>query len=72
MRVALVLLAVVALNACSDKAPTKPSPIAKEVTLAPGQTASVAEASIRSDLKGSVGTRAARAMPFASPAAMRW
>lgn len=52
MRVGLVLLAIATLSACSDKTPTTPSPVSKEVTLAPGQTASVDEASISIRFEG--------------------
>jgi hypothetical protein len=55
MRVGFVLLTVLTLAACSDKTPATPSPIAREVILAPGQTASVEEASISIRFQGVTG-----------------
>ena len=52
MRLGVVLLTLLTLSACSDKGPAAPSPVAKEVTLAPGQTASVDEASISIRFEG--------------------
>jgi hypothetical protein len=55
MRAGLVLLTAVTLAACSDKGPTTPSPVAREVVLAPGQTASIGEASISIRFQGVTG-----------------
>ena len=40
------------MTACSEKAPSAPSPIAREVVLAPGQTAAVTEAGITLRFEG--------------------
>jgi hypothetical protein len=40
------MLCAVALTACSDESPVRPSRIERQVVLAPGQTAFIAEASI--------------------------
>jgi hypothetical protein len=55
MRAGLVLLTVVTLAACSDKSPATPSPVARDVTLAPGQTASIEEAAISIRFQGVTG-----------------
>jgi hypothetical protein len=46
MRAYSAILCLLAVTACSDKSPASPSPIAREVVLAPGQTASIGEASL--------------------------
>ena len=55
MRTGLVGLMLVTLAACSDKSPAAPSPIAREVTLAPGQTASIEEAGVSIRFHGVTG-----------------
>lgn len=55
MRAGLVLLTVMTLAACSDTHPATPSPVAREVTLAPGQTASIEEASLSIRFHGVTG-----------------
>jgi hypothetical protein len=52
MRPCLLLLLSVTLAGCSDDAPTAPSPIARDLVLAPGQTTSVDEASIAIQFEG--------------------
>jgi hypothetical protein len=46
MRVFSVVCCLLAVTACSEKGPSAPSPVSREVVLAPGQTASVTEAGI--------------------------
>ena len=46
MRISSVVFCLLAATACSDKTPAAPSPISREVVLAPGQTAAVTEAGI--------------------------
>jgi hypothetical protein len=46
MRYFSAVFCLLAMTACSEKAPSAPSPIAREVVLAPGQTAAVTEAGI--------------------------
>jgi hypothetical protein len=46
MRFGLVVLCLLAVTGCSEKAPTTPSPVAREVVLAPGQVAGISEAGI--------------------------
>lgn len=51
MRVSALILCLLAMTACSEKSPVEPSPIDRELRLAPGQTTAVPEAglSIRFD-----------------------
>ncbi len=46
MRIYSAVFCLLAVTACSEKSPTTPSPVSREVVLAPGQTASVSEAGI--------------------------
>jgi hypothetical protein len=46
MRFCSVILCLLASSACSDTSPASPSPISREVVLAPGQSAGVTEAGI--------------------------
>ena len=46
MRFCSVVLCLLASTACSDKSPASPSPVSREVVLAPGQVAAVTEAGI--------------------------
>ena len=41
-----LVFCLLAVTACSEKSPSAPSPVSREVVLAPGQTASVTEAGI--------------------------
>ncbi len=47
-----MLFCLLAVTACSNNAPTSPSPVAREVILAPGQTAPITEASISVKFEG--------------------
>ena len=40
------------MTACSEKSPVSPSPLNREVTLAPGQSASIAEAALTLRFEG--------------------
>jgi hypothetical protein len=55
MRFCSVVLCLLAVTACSDTSPASPSPISREVVLAPGQTAAVAEAGITLRFDGVAG-----------------
>ena len=46
MRFCSAIFCLLAMTACSDKSPSTPSPVSREVVLAPGQTAAVAEAGL--------------------------
>ncbi len=46
MRIYPTVFCLLAVTACSEKSPVAPSPVSREVVLAPGQTASVTEAGI--------------------------
>jgi hypothetical protein len=46
MRYYSAVFCLLAVTACSEKSPSSPSPIAREIVLAPGQTAAVSEADI--------------------------
>jgi hypothetical protein len=55
MRFFSALFCLLAVTACSDESPTTPSPIAREVVLAPGQAAGVVEAGITLRFDGVAG-----------------
>jgi hypothetical protein len=46
MRLGTLVFCLLAVTACSEKAPTAPSPIARDVVLAPGQSTGISEAGI--------------------------
>ena len=52
MRIYLAVFCLLAVTACSEKSPAAPSPVSREVVLAPGQTAAVAEAGITLRFEG--------------------
>jgi hypothetical protein len=52
MRMAVLGLWLLTFAGCSDKSPVSPGRVAREVVLAPGQTASIAEASIALRFQG--------------------
>ena len=52
MRSVVALLGLVAMAACSAKSPASPSPISREVVLAPGQSAAVGEAALTLRFEG--------------------
>jgi hypothetical protein len=55
MRFCSVVLCLLASTACSDKNPASPSPVSREVVLAPGQSAGVTEAGITIRFDGVTG-----------------
>ena len=52
MRSVGVVFCLLAMTACSEKSPVTPSPISREVVLAPGQSATVSEAAITLRFEG--------------------
>jgi hypothetical protein len=52
MRVSVALFSLIAVAGCSDKNLVSPSPLSREVRLAPGQTATVTEAAISLRFEG--------------------
>jgi hypothetical protein len=46
MRIYSAVFCLLAMTACSEKGPTAPSPVSRELVLAPGQTVRVSEAGI--------------------------
>jgi hypothetical protein len=55
MRYFSAIFCLLAVTACSEKSPSAPSPIAREVVLAPGQTTTVPEAEINVRFDGVAG-----------------
>jgi hypothetical protein len=55
MRFYSAVICILAVTACSEKSPSTPSPVARELVLAPGQTASVEEAGIALRFDGVAG-----------------
>jgi predicted small lipoprotein YifL len=52
MRVGVLCFCLLALTACSRRGPLTPSPIDRQVILAPGQTEAISEAGIRLRFEG--------------------
>ena len=52
MRLIGVVFCILAMTACSEKSPVSPSPISREVVLAPGQSAVVSEAGLTLRFEG--------------------
>lgn len=67
-RTLAIVLALIGV-ACSQ-GPTAPTPMDRRFTLAPGETAQLAEAGVSIRFDGVTGDCAARAMPSASSAAV--